>query len=72
MEHLPATMDDDRVVALRGGTPPTLTETLAMLDQGLQQAANQMDDISLEIDAGGDRLRVRFRAYKHRNNGRGD
>ena len=65
MEHLPA-IEDDRVVALRNGTTPTLAETLAMLDQGLQRAASAMDDVSLEVDVTGPRLHLKFRAYKHR------
>ena len=71
MEHLPATLEDDRtVVALRDGTPPTsMAEAFATLSDGLQNAAGQMDDVLLEVDASCDRLRVRFRAYRHRDNG---
>jgi hypothetical protein len=63
--QLPVT--EDRVVALPTSST-SLVETLSSLKAGLAQAAGQMgaDDVLLEIDATGERLHVRFRAYKHR------
>ena len=49
----------------------SIAESFTALSAGLQQAVGKMaaDDISLEVDATTDRLRVRFRAYRHRNGG---
>jgi hypothetical protein len=69
VQQLPAPIvEEDRALAISGSTSSSLTESFAALSAGLQKAVTQMgaDDISLEVDAGSDRLRVRFRAYKHR------
>jgi hypothetical protein len=68
MQRVPA---EDKVLALSGIAPSTLTTELAAFTAGLQKAVAGMnaDDVSFELDASGDRLRVRLRAYKHRNGG---
>ena len=57
----------DSALALANGAPVTIGEAVAVISADLRQAARMdADDISLEIDASSDRLRVRFRAYRHR------
>ena len=51
--------DEDRSVALT--KPVTASETFSLLLTGMQQVAGKADDVSLELDASADRLRVRFR-----------
>jgi hypothetical protein len=67
---LPAA-EDDRVVAFsRDATTPTsIASTLSQLTTSMQRAVSGMspDDLTLEVDASPDRLRVRLRAYRHRN-----
>jgi hypothetical protein len=67
---LPAA-EDDRVVAFaRDNTTPTsIASTLSQLTTSMQRAVSGMnpDNLTLELDASPDRLRVRLRAYPHRN-----
>jgi hypothetical protein len=60
---------EDRVIALHDNQPVSLTSAFATLGESLRKAVGQMDDVSLEVDAVGAALHMKFRAYK-RDNGR--
>jgi hypothetical protein len=47
-------------------TSPTTTSLSALTAAMQKVSAMEPDDLSLEIDAPPDRLRVRLRAYRHR------
>jgi hypothetical protein len=66
--------DHGVVLSREVSTPPTIAATLSELTRAMQKTITGMDDVSLELDASPDRLRVRLRAYRHRDNrsNRGD
>jgi hypothetical protein len=72
MTKLPVTRttaDGDQIIALShdSASPPSIASTLSQLTAAMQKAVVGMDDLSLEVDASPDWLKVRLRAYKHRN-----
>jgi hypothetical protein len=70
---LPQSIEEDRVVELaRPASPTSVAEAFAGLQTELQKTITGMrpDDFSLEVDCERDRLRIRFRAYRHREQSR--
>ena len=63
--------EGDNGVVLSGdvSTPPSIAATLSELTRAMQKTITGMDDVSLELDASPERLRVRLRAYKRPDNG---
>jgi hypothetical protein len=61
--------EGDQVVALSRDASSTssIASTLSELTRAMQKTITGMDDVSLELDASPDRLRVRLRAYRHRH-----
>jgi hypothetical protein len=65
VQQLPvASIEEDRTIALPSRT--SATDVVASLTAGLEKAAREMDDVSLEIHASADRMHLKFRAVKHR------
>jgi hypothetical protein len=58
--------EGEQVLVTNGASSPTLADVLTLVNTGLQKAAANMDDMSLEMDMTGERLLVKFRAYRRK------